>query len=244
MATLQEYQGAFADQSAHVHTYLVRCAIIVALLFVVVEDRLYTIEKRTAELRATVLQHDRELGNAASGLRRQYALIRQSLKRVEEQPRFLPAETVPALERVWQRLTPDAASLDAADEKVVQETIISLTEHLAAVGKDWSERVKGGGSSADSAGGGLAGATGREVQRFLEELAELRRLLSEYPAQYRVHSRRWTRENDGKSARLEEIAAMQRQSASVPTPLMIWWAAGFTLAALIVAVRSFDARQL
>jgi len=32
--------------------------------------------------------------------------------------------------------------------------------------------------------------------------------------------------------------------SSVPTPLMVWWAAGFTLATLIFAVRSFSSRQL
>ena len=33
-------------------------------------------------------------------------------------------------------------------------------------------------------------------------------------------------------------------SAAVPTPLMVWWAGGFTVMMLVVAVRSFEKRQL
>ena len=33
-------------------------------------------------------------------------------------------------------------------------------------------------------------------------------------------------------------------NSSVPTTLMVWWAAAFTLATLIIAVRSFSTRQL
>jgi Cu-processing system permease protein len=43
---------------------------------------------------------------------------------------------------------------------------------------------------------------------------------------------------------LRNIGAAVFATSSVPTPLMVWWAAGFTLAALIVAVRSFSTRQL
>jgi len=32
--------------------------------------------------------------------------------------------------------------------------------------------------------------------------------------------------------------------ASVPTPLMVWWAAGFTVATLLYAVRAFRRRAL
>jgi len=43
---------------------------------------------------------------------------------------------------------------------------------------------------------------------------------------------------------LRNLGAGPFSTASVPTPLMVWWAAGFTVAALVVAVRSFRARQL
>jgi hypothetical protein len=32
--------------------------------------------------------------------------------------------------------------------------------------------------------------------------------------------------------------------ASVPTPLMVWWAAGFTVLTLLYAIRSFRRRAL
>lgn len=43
---------------------------------------------------------------------------------------------------------------------------------------------------------------------------------------------------------LRNFGAAMFATSSVPTPLMVWWAAGFTLATLIVAVRSFSSRQL
>ena len=43
---------------------------------------------------------------------------------------------------------------------------------------------------------------------------------------------------------LRNIGAAIFATSSVPTPLMVWWAAGFTLVALIVAVRLFSTRQL
>ena len=45
-------------------------------------------------------------------------------------------------------------------------------------------------------------------------------------------------------AGLRNVGALMFTTASVPTPLMVWWAAGFTVAALIFAVRSFSTRQL
>jgi len=32
--------------------------------------------------------------------------------------------------------------------------------------------------------------------------------------------------------------------ASIPTPLMVWWAAGFTLVTLLYAIRAFGRRAL
>lgn len=43
---------------------------------------------------------------------------------------------------------------------------------------------------------------------------------------------------------LRNLGAALFATSSVPTTLMVWWAAGFTLAALIFAVRSFSTRQL
>jgi ABC-2 type transport system permease protein len=43
---------------------------------------------------------------------------------------------------------------------------------------------------------------------------------------------------------VRDIGAAVFTAASVPTPLMVWWAAGFTVATLIFAVRSFAKRQL
>jgi ABC-type transport system involved in multi-copper enzyme maturation permease subunit len=43
---------------------------------------------------------------------------------------------------------------------------------------------------------------------------------------------------------LRNIGAAMFATSSVPTTLMVWWAAGFTVAALIFAVRSFSTRQL
>jgi ABC-type transport system involved in multi-copper enzyme maturation permease subunit len=43
---------------------------------------------------------------------------------------------------------------------------------------------------------------------------------------------------------LRNFGAAMFATSSVPTPLMVWWAAGFTLATLIFAVRSFSSRQL
>jgi len=43
---------------------------------------------------------------------------------------------------------------------------------------------------------------------------------------------------------VRDLGAVAFTSASVPTPLMVWWAGGFTLVTLVVAVRSFEKRQL
>ena len=43
---------------------------------------------------------------------------------------------------------------------------------------------------------------------------------------------------------LRNFGAAVFATASVPTSLMVWWAAGFTVATLIFAVRSFSTRQL
>ena len=43
---------------------------------------------------------------------------------------------------------------------------------------------------------------------------------------------------------VRDLGAVAFTPASVPTPLMVWWAAGFTLMMLVVAVRSFEKRQL
>jgi hypothetical protein len=43
---------------------------------------------------------------------------------------------------------------------------------------------------------------------------------------------------------LRDIGDTPFMAATVPSPSMIWWAVGFTLAVLIVAVRSFESRQL
>lgn len=43
---------------------------------------------------------------------------------------------------------------------------------------------------------------------------------------------------------LRNAGAALFTTASVPTPLMVWWAAGFTLVALALAVRGFATRQL
>jgi len=43
---------------------------------------------------------------------------------------------------------------------------------------------------------------------------------------------------------LRNIGAALFATSSIPTTLMVWWAAGFTLAALLFAVRSFSTRQL
>jgi ABC-type transport system involved in multi-copper enzyme maturation permease subunit len=43
---------------------------------------------------------------------------------------------------------------------------------------------------------------------------------------------------------VRDLGAAVFTSASVPTPLMVWWAGGFTLLMLVAAVRSFDKRQL
>jgi Cu-processing system permease protein len=43
---------------------------------------------------------------------------------------------------------------------------------------------------------------------------------------------------------VRDLGAVVFTSASVPTALMVWWAGGFTLVMLVVAVRSFEKRQL
>jgi ABC-2 type transport system permease protein len=43
---------------------------------------------------------------------------------------------------------------------------------------------------------------------------------------------------------LRNLGAAMFATSSVPTTLMVWWAAGFTLAVLIFAIRSFSTRQL
>jgi ABC-type transport system involved in multi-copper enzyme maturation permease subunit len=43
---------------------------------------------------------------------------------------------------------------------------------------------------------------------------------------------------------LRTLGATPFSSASVPSTLMVWWAGGFTLVMLAVAVRSFHSRQL
>ena len=43
---------------------------------------------------------------------------------------------------------------------------------------------------------------------------------------------------------LRNFGAALFATSSVPTTLMVWWAAGFTVATLIFAVRSFSTRQL
>jgi ABC-2 type transport system permease protein len=43
---------------------------------------------------------------------------------------------------------------------------------------------------------------------------------------------------------LRNLGAAVFATSSVPTTLMVWWAAGFMLAVLIIAVRSFSTRQL
>ncbi len=43
---------------------------------------------------------------------------------------------------------------------------------------------------------------------------------------------------------LRNVGAAIFATSSVPTPLMVWWAAGFTLLALFVAIRLFSTRQL
>jgi ABC-type transport system involved in multi-copper enzyme maturation permease subunit len=43
---------------------------------------------------------------------------------------------------------------------------------------------------------------------------------------------------------LRNFGAALFATSSIPTTLMVWWAAGFTVATLIFAVRSFSARQL
>lgn len=219
MANLRKYQEAFADGVSRVHTYLLRCAIIISLLFVLVEDRLFTIDRRTAELHTIVLQHDRELGEAASRLRRQYALTRQAVSKIEPPPSVLPTETLRELHELIQRMTPLPASLDDAQENDIQQRIARIAEKITAAEKSRSEELKSQRTAPAHAGRALGPPnTPREIQGHLEELAELRRLLLDYPAQYALHARTWTRANDGKAARLQEIAQLQRQSASLPTP--------------------------
>ena len=43
---------------------------------------------------------------------------------------------------------------------------------------------------------------------------------------------------------LRNFGAAVFATSSVPTTLMVWWAAGFTVVTLIFAVRSFSTRQL
>jgi len=43
---------------------------------------------------------------------------------------------------------------------------------------------------------------------------------------------------------LRDIGDSPFTATTVPSPLMVWWAAGFTIAMLVVAVRSFERRQL
>jgi ABC-type transport system involved in multi-copper enzyme maturation permease subunit len=43
---------------------------------------------------------------------------------------------------------------------------------------------------------------------------------------------------------LRNLGAALFTTSSVPTSLMVWWAAGFTIATLIFAIRSFSTRQL
>jgi ABC-2 type transport system permease protein len=45
-------------------------------------------------------------------------------------------------------------------------------------------------------------------------------------------------------ALVRDLGALAFTSASVPTPLMVWWAGAFTVLMLVVAVRSFEKRQL
>jgi hypothetical protein len=43
---------------------------------------------------------------------------------------------------------------------------------------------------------------------------------------------------------VRDVAPLIFTVAAAPTPLMVWWAAGFTIAVLAWAVRSFDRRAL
>jgi ABC-2 type transport system permease protein len=81
----------------------------------------------------------------------------------------------------------------------------------------------------------VGGFAGSQAARTVGIVA---RLISPADALWRLGSYRLQPEN------LRNIGAAIFATSSVPTTLMVWWAAAFTLATLIFAVRSFSTRQL
>jgi Cu-processing system permease protein len=81
----------------------------------------------------------------------------------------------------------------------------------------------------------IGGFAGSHAARTVGIVA---RLISPADALWRLGSYRLQPDS------LRNLGAAIFTTSSVPTTLMVWWAAGFTLAALIVAVRSFSTRQL
>jgi Cu-processing system permease protein len=81
----------------------------------------------------------------------------------------------------------------------------------------------------------IGGFAGSHAARTVGIVASL---ISPADALWRLGSYRLQPEN------LRNIGAAIFATSSVPTTLMVWWAAAFTLAALIFAVRSFSTRQL
>jgi Cu-processing system permease protein len=81
----------------------------------------------------------------------------------------------------------------------------------------------------------IGGFAGSHAARTVGIVASL---ISPADALWRLGSYRLQPEN------LRNIGAAIFATSSVPTTLMVWWAAAFTLATLIFAVRSFSTRQL
>ena len=84
----------------------------------------------------------------------------------------------------------------------------------------------------DRADWGICRQPGRETVGIVASL------ISPADAPWRLGSYRIQPES------LRNFGAAMFATSSVPTTLMVWWAAGFTVATLIFAVRSFSRRQL
>jgi len=81
----------------------------------------------------------------------------------------------------------------------------------------------------------IGGFVGSHAARTVGIVASL---ISPADALWRLGSYRVQPDN------LRNIGAALFATSSIPTTPMVWWAAGFTLAALLFAVRSFSTRQL
>ena len=95
-------------------------------------------------------------------------------------------------------------------------------------------------------GRGWAGVTHprRTIRSARETWPAWREVLAEEPAPRTSLNRPVRASYQVQPDSLRNFGAAVFATSSVPTTLMVWWAAGFTAVTLIFAVRSFSTRQL